>query len=156
MIISSLLPSVSSSLAMKFGTPLKAMKRVRSTVPITTMKMPAVLDSVLTTASRKTRSVKRPRSKASTSARKAPTAPASVGVKRPTKMPISTPKTSTGSGQISLIASSFSWAVKLSSTRGAREGFTVTRATIITESITADSSPGMTPAMNSLAMETSA
>ena len=91
-------------------------------MPTTTMKIPAVPTMVLSTASRSAVQLNDRRTSARRMARNAPTAPASVGVNRPTKMPLSTPTIKTGIGQTSRKAAIFASRVKRSATGGARAG----------------------------------
>ena len=110
----SLMPRIRSENAC--GTPDNARKRVKKTDPIRMMKMLVVLTAVLFSAAASVRRLSRPRDQAISNAVKAPTAPASVGEKMPRKMPPSTEAISTGSGQTSFSADSFSARLNRSST----------------------------------------
>src|SRR5690606_26433752 len=94
-----LLPKLMNQSVMNTGTPLSTIKRPSNTVPITTMNIPAVPVSVRVTDLYRFPHVSERRTIANTMDKAAPTAPASVGVNTPTKIPTSTPMISTGNGQ---------------------------------------------------------
>jgi len=118
---------------MNSGNPLSARNLPSITVPMTTMKILAVPLSVREIDFLMTSQLRDFLTKARIKARKAPTAPASVGVKTPMKIPMSTPSIKTGSGQTSESTCSFSSLVKVSLTGGARLGFSLTRMKIHTQ-----------------------
>ena len=107
------------------------MKRVKITAVTAMMKIAAVPSVASTMISRKTRQLMPRRKIARTKAKKAPTAPASVGVNQPRKMPPRTKNTRGGKGQMSRTAAiRSSWVVSRSNL-GARDGRTITRAMIM-------------------------
>ena len=149
-------PNWTKTSAKKEGTPDSAINLANNAVPITTIKMLAVLISAWRIPFESTCQFSLRLNPAIIIVRAAPIAPASVGVNAPRKIPSKTPKIMTGSGQVSRIASTISALVICSSIFGAKEGLSITRTMIIALNATAVRMPGRTPAAKSFATETSA
>src|SRR5699024_8218201 len=145
--VSGPVPKTINQSVIKVGTPLKAINRPNKTVPMTAIKILAVPERVCKTLVLTEFHDKVLLMAASKMANAAPTAPASVGVKKPNNIPSSTEIIKTGNGHTSLSESSFSLVVNFSSIVGASLGFNFTLIIIINENITADNIPGIKPAM---------
>ena len=97
MIQTALSLTLSMVLASQAGNPLSARNFVRKIVPMRIIKILPVPRAVAVSASTKFVRENFPRKTARIVARKAPTAPASVGVKKPAKIPPSTKMIKVGS-----------------------------------------------------------
>ena len=118
--------------------------------PMAMMKIEPVVTSVSMTASFTFSSVRVRCAKPMTNARKAPTPPASVGVKMPPNRPPNTPTIRASTGQVLRNEAKRSPQVTSCFSLGASSGLIFTRTMIMTPYRRAVSRPGATPAMNSL------